>query len=66
MTGDLRGAAGQIGAAIGDLFGDGATAPRPDPLLRPAIIALVFAGGAFCGAAAVVAVYFIGILQGGN
>ena len=51
----------------GDLFHAAAPAPppRPDPLLRPAIIALVFAGGAFCGAAAVVAVYFIALFQGG-
>lgn len=61
MTGELHG----VGRALGDLFG--APAPtRADPLLRPAIIALIFTGGAFCGAAAVVAAYFIGLFLGGN
>ncbi len=48
----------------GDL--SGRPPPRPDPLLRPAILVFAFASGAFFGAAAVVAAYVIGFFLGGN
>lgn len=71
MSDEVHGALTAIGEAVGDLLkapGSSRTPPAPrrtDPLLRPAFVALVFAGGAICGAAAVVAAFFIGLLQGG-